>query len=241
MKVTKKSIFRHIVANVIIIASVAVVFVAAFSAGGAVDVSTIINGAYYHGNENSSFVALMINVYSGSDEVFQMLDILKNSQGKATFFIGGCWAEKNKSVVEAIHECGMEIGNHGYLHKDSDKLTDSRLKSEINSTKNLIEAYIGVKTTLFAPPSGAIDKRTAIVASDCGHKTIMWSKDTIDWRDGDSDLIVTRATKNLVPGDLILMHPTEATVKALPEILKKISAMGLKSAYVSEIIDENKL
>ena len=136
MKVTKKSIFRHIVANVIIIASVAVVFVAAFSAGGAVDVSTIINGAYYHGNENSSFVALMINVYSGSDEVFQMLDILKNSQGKATFFIGGCWAEKNKSVVEAIHECGMEIGNHGYLHKDSDKLTDSRLKSEINSTKN---------------------------------------------------------------------------------------------------------
>lgn len=241
MKVTKKSIFIHIVANVIIIASVAVVFVAAFSAGGAVDVSTIINGAYYHGNENSSFVALMINVYSGSDEVFQMLDILKNSQGKATFFIGGCWAEKNKSVVEAIHECGMEIGNHGYLHKDSDKLTDSRLKSEINSTKNLIEAYIGVKTTLFAPPSGAIDKRTAIVASDCGHKTIMWSKDTIDWRDGDSDLIVTRATKNLVPGDLILMHPTEATVKALPEILKKISAMGLKSAYVSEIIDENKL
>lgn len=241
MKVTKKSIFRHIVANVIIIASVAVVFVAAFSAGGAVDVSTIINGAYYHGNENSSSVALMINVYSGSDEVIQMLDILKNSQGKATFFIGGCWAEKNKSVVEAIHECGMEIGNHGYLHKDSDKLTDSRLKSEINSTKNLIEAYIGVKTTLFAPPSGAIDKRTAIVASDCGHKTIMWSKDTIDWRYGDSDLIVTRATKNLVPGDLILMHPTEATVKALPEILKKISAMGLKSAYVSEIIDENKL
>lgn len=241
MKVTKKSIFRHIVANVIIIASVAVVFVAAFSAGGAVDVSTIINGAYYHGNENSSSVALMINVYSGSDEIIQMLDILKNSQGKATFFIGGCWAEKNKSVVEAIHECGMEIGNHGYLHKDSDKLTDSRLKSEINSTKNLIEAYIGVKTTLFAPPSGAIDKRTAIVASDCGHKTIMWSKDTIDWRDDDSDLIVTRATKNLVPGDLILMHPTEATVKALPEILKKISAMGLKSAYVSEIIDENKL
>ncbi len=241
MKVTKKSIFKHLIANAIIVATVVVVFVTAFSAGGAVDASSIINGAYYHGNENSASVALMINVYSGADEVLKMLDILKKFQGKATFFIGGCWAEKNKSIIEAIHSAGMEIGNHGYLHKDSDTLDDARLKSEINSTKNLIEAYIGVTTTLFAPPSGALDKRTAVIAANCEHKTIMWSKDTIDWRDHDSDLIVRRATKNLLSGDLILMHPTEATVEALPDIIKKISDSGLKTAFVSEIIAENKL
>lgn len=224
-----------------IIVSVAVISITAFLGGGAVDASTVINGAYYQGNENSSSVALMVNVYSGSDEVLDILDILEKFQGKATFFIGGCWAEKNKSIVEAIHEHGMEIGNHGYLHKDSDKLSDSRLKSEINSTKNLIKAYIGVETTLFAPPSGALDKRTASIASDCGHKTIMWSKDTIDWRDQDVDLIVSRATKNPIAGDLILMHPTSTTVEALPLILKKIAAAGLETAFVSEIIDENKL
>ena len=64
----------------------------------------------------------------------------------------------------------------------------------------------------------------------------MWSKDTIDWCDKDENLIFERATKNSENGDLILMHPTEATVKALPRIINNLVEKGFKLTTVSENI-----
>ena len=65
----------------------------------------------------------------------------------------------------------------------------------------------------------------------------MWTRDTIDWRDHDADLIYRRAVKNIKGGDLILMHPTECTVKALERIVIGVSAAGLKIAPVSQVIE----
>ena len=64
----------------------------------------------------------------------------------------------------------------------------------------------------------------------------MWSKDTIDWRDQDEDLIYKRATKNLQNGDLILMHPTKATLKSLQNIITKIQTEGYNLTTVSQNI-----
>ena len=74
--------------------------------------------------------------------------------------------------------------------------------------------------TLFAPPSGAYNNKTLEIANNLNYKTIMWSKDTIDWRDKDENLIYSRATNNAKNGDLILMHPTQETLSALPKIIE---------------------
>ena len=71
---------------------------------------------------------------------------------------------------------------------------------------------------------------------ELGYTVVMWTRDTIDWRDHDAALITQRATKNLAGGDLILMHPTAATVEALPAILDAIASAGLAVAPVSETI-----
>ena len=62
----------------------------------------------------------------------------------------------------------------------------------------------------------------------------MWTKDTIDWRDSDIDIIYNRATNNLSSGDFILMHPKESTLKALDKILKYINEKKLKAITVSQ-------
>jgi peptidoglycan/xylan/chitin deacetylase (PgdA/CDA1 family) len=62
----------------------------------------------------------------------------------------------------------------------------------------------------------------------------MWSKDTIDWRDKDKDLIIKRATKEVRGGDLILMHPKAHTLGALKEIISIYKKIGLKVVTVSE-------
>ena len=64
----------------------------------------------------------------------------------------------------------------------------------------------------------------------------MWSKDTIDWRDADAQVILDRATKNLKNGDLVLMHPTKATLNALPQIIQKIKENNFNIVNVSKNI-----
>ena len=71
-----------------------------------------------------------------------------------------------------------------------------------------------------------------------GMKTILWSKDTIDWRDKDSSLIYTRATKNVEKGDFILMHPMTETAEALEDIIRYYERNSLPLVTVSENLQE---
>jgi peptidoglycan/xylan/chitin deacetylase (PgdA/CDA1 family) len=129
---------------------------------------------------------------------------------------------------------GHEIANHGYFHKDHSKLDYEKNKQEIFLTEKIVEVLSGEKTKLFAPPSGSFSSATLEVAYDLGYKVIMWSKDTIDWRDKDSNLIFSRATKNLSNGDLVLMHPKEQTLLALFDILRYYKNNGFNVVTVSE-------
>lgn len=192
--------------------------------------------AIYYGNKDSHNVSLMINVYWGTEYLDDMLDSLKEYEVNTTFFVGGQWVEKEPEYLKKIHEAGHEIGNHGYFHRDHDKLTYEQNREEIAVNHELVKKTIGVEMNLFAPPSGAFNKTTLTVAENLGYKTIMWSKDTIDWRDKDENLIYTRATKNVKGGDFILMHPTEMTAKALPRILEYYKNNNLQATTVSNTL-----
>ena len=89
---------------------------------------------------------------------------------------------------------------------------------------------------LFSPPGGSYNNHTTKAATSLGYKTIMWTRDTIDWRDKNSQLIFNRATTNMCGGDLILAHPTECTAMALQGIIDHAKATGLKLTTVSETL-----
>ena len=193
---------------------------------------------YRSAGENGKGVSLMFNVYMGTDEVYQILDILQEYEAKATFFIGGCWADDNVACLRDIFIAGHEIGNHGYFHKDHDKLSVVENQREIYTCNQFIELSIGVTPTLFAPPSGAYGNATLTACEVLNMKTILWSKDTIDWRDQDENKIYTRATKNVQKGDFILMHPTKMTVEALDDILQYYKKINLTPITVSQNLQE---
>ncbi len=193
----------------------------------------------YNGDRESGKVSLMINVYWGTEYLDDMLKTLEDEGVKTTFFVGGCWVAKNGEMLEKIHNSGNEIGNHGYNHKDHKKLSYEAQKREIGTTHKLVKSITGTEMNLFAPPSGSYNKTTLSVASELGYKTIMWSRDTIDWRDKDSSLVFSRATKDIKAGDLVLMHPTEHTAKALRDIIKTLKSNGLTVAPVSDVLGNN--
>ena len=155
------------------------------------------NRVIYAGNTEKNNVCFMINVYQGNQEIKDMLDILDLYKVKTTFFIGGCWAVNNIDLVKEIYTRGHEIGNHGFYNKDQDKLDYDANLQEINMCHKVVSENLGIEMELFAPPSGAYNIKTVDAANNLNYKTIIWTHDTIDWRDQDSDLIFKRATKNL--------------------------------------------
>jgi peptidoglycan/xylan/chitin deacetylase (PgdA/CDA1 family) len=176
----------------------------------------------------------MFNVYWGTEEVYALLDILDEYGAKSTFFIGGSWADDNTACLQEIARRGHELGNHGYFHKDHAKLSKSDNKNEIVRCNQFVALATGHTPVLFAPPSGAYSKDTVAVAKSLGMKTVLWSRDTIDWRDKDEELVYSRATKKIKGGEFVLAHPMQATVKALPRILKEYQKQGLRCVTVSE-------
>ena len=84
----------------------------------------------------------------------------------------------------------------------------------------------------------SLEQNTLAACSDMEYRVIMWSKDTIDWRDHDENVVYKRATENVEGGELILMHPKEHTLKALPRILSYYEKEGLKTVTVSQNIGE---
>ncbi len=237
MKKLNKDVFLNVIANCVVVILVILVFTVAFIPKNVTESfkKDALN-PYYNGNKDKKQVSLMFNVYENTEVVNGILNVLKENGVKSTFFIGGSWAVKNAETLNRIVAEGHEIGSHGYSHKDHDKLDYVENEKEITLSEVVIYALCGVKTTLFAPPSGAFNKMTLAVCEDKGYKVIMWTKDTIDWRDKDKALVYKRATENLEKGDFVLMHPKEHTLSALQEILDYYKSKGFSEVTVSENI-----
>lgn len=228
--------FIHITCNIILGIILAVVFsLSLFSPVSSV-VSVTKQTPIYYGNKNSNKVSLMFNVYWGTEYLDSIISTLKSNNVKTTFFVGGCWVAKNNEMLKKLDEEGFEIASHGYNHKDHAKLSAQQNQDEIYVTHELVKSVIGKDMNLFAPPSGSFNDSTLTVATVLGYKTIMWSRDTIDWRDKDENLIYSRAVDKTVGGDLILMHPTEKTAKALDKIIKALKNKGLVITTVTDCI-----
>ncbi len=206
--------------------------------GNAEAVSYENDNLYYGGKEESGGVSLMFNVYENTANVNKILDILDEYEAKATFFIGGSWADDNVDCVREIFSRGHELGSHGYFHKDHSKMSYEANLEEIRPSVKLLEMICSKKISLFAPPSGAFCENTLSACKSLELKAIMWSRDTIDWRDKSENLIFERATKNLKAGEFILCHPKDVTVKVLPKILTYIREAGLKTCTISENLGE---
>ena len=202
-------------------------------------VKTSVNpNVIYNGDTSQNNVSFMINVYWGTEYIEDMLDVFDLYNVKTTFFVGGSWLAKNVEMAQEIYKRGHEIGNHGYNHKDHDKISAQQNYDEIHKTHLIVSANLGIEMDLFAPPSGAFNDTTIDVAMSLGYKTVMWTHDTIDWRDKNTDLIFKRATKNLSNGDLILMHPTKNTLEALSSILAYAENNGFNPTTVSQTLGE---
>lgn len=190
-------------------------------------------------------LALTINVDWGEEYIPGILEALDQGQAKATFFLTGRWASKNPELVKEILARGHEIGNHGYSHPHPDRLSVTANEQEVIKTEKIIEDLTGHKTRYYAPPYGEKGAPGLKAAENLGYQTILWTLDTVDWRPESSPEIIAQrilypsirfGIKPKKQGAIVLMHPKENTLKALPRILKELNREGFRMLKLSELI-----
>lgn len=191
------------------------------------------------GNGANKTAAITINVDWGEDIVPKMLSVLAEKEVKATFFVTGRFCEKFPEVVKAISDAGHEIGNHGYAHPHHDQISVADNVKDIQKGQEALEKITGTKPILFAPAYGEHGENCLKAAEENGNQVILWTLDTIDWQTPapDTKTLVERvAGEKLVNGAILLLHPKEHTLKALPEIIDTIQQKGYTLKTVSEIL-----
>ncbi|MED1470062.1 polysaccharide deacetylase family protein [Bacillus salipaludis] len=195
----------------------------------------------YRGNPKKPMVALLINVAWGNEYISPILNVLKNSKVKATFFFDGSWVKKNPDIAMKIYQEGHEIGNHAYSHPDLQRRSKSDTIKELVKTNNIVKETIGVKLKWFAPPSGSFNQVTIQVADQLNMKTILWTVDTVDWKKPQTTEMVNRIVKNVDNGSMVLMHPTKPVAEGLDAMITGIKAKGYQLGTVSDLMSEKRI
>lgn len=193
--------------------------------------------AVYRVATTTPAVAFAVNVVWGTEYVPRLLAVLQQAHARATFFLGGAWAAAHPDLVRRLVAAGMEVGNHGYAHRHHSLLSFDANVEEITRASRAIELAGAPRPTLFAPPYGEYNRTVLEAAAALHLTTIMWTIDTIDWRPSStSDLITNRVLSRAAPGAIVLMHPTERTVEALPRMLAGLTSKGLRVVTVGTLL-----
>ena len=176
----------------------------------------------------------------------QILDILKQYQAKATFFVLGKRVQMYPQI--AIREVieGHEIANNTFDHHFLHHVSPEKLKEEIRQTQEVIFDVTEQIPSVFRPPGGIYDDALIELAREEHITVVMWSwyQDTRDWKKPGVDNIVNTVLSNVHNGDIVLFHDLEGdcsqTVEALKTILPKLKAQGFEFVTVSELLRKSK-
>lgn len=188
------------------------------------------------------YIAMTFDDGPSAENTPRLLEMLKQRNIKATFFLIGQNAASNPDIVRRILADGHEIGNHSWTHPQLSKLSDDRVTAEITKTQDAIKDASGFSPTLLRPPYGAITPRQREwIENQFGLNVILWSVDPLDWKRPGASVITQRILSQARPGAIILSHDIhKQTVDAMPATLDGLIAKGYKFATVSQLIGMNK-
>jgi nucleoside-diphosphate-sugar epimerase/peptidoglycan/xylan/chitin deacetylase (PgdA/CDA1 family) len=189
-----------------------------------------------HGNRDRAQIAITVD--DGPDPVYtpQILDILRDHEIKATFFVVGGAAEQYPAIVKRMQKEGHEVGSHSYSHPYFNQLSWSGAAQEITMTRSVLDHILGVKCRLFRPPHGKLSLRSLIPAWAAGQQVVMWNVDLKDYRASSGEVEAQLDRTSLSSGDIILYHGTnDAALTALPRVIEAARENGREAVTISQL------
>ena len=182
-------------------------------------------------------IAITFDAAYGSDETVKIINILKEKNVTATFFLVGFWVDKYPDLVKTLDASGIEIGTHSNTHPYMSKLSASQMQTELTTSVEKIKNLTGKEVTLFRPPYGDYNDTLITLAENMKITPIQWSVDSLDWKGLNTSQMMARITPNVDNGSIILFHNnSDHIVEALPVIIDTLTEQGYKLVHVSDLI-----
>jgi peptidoglycan-N-acetylmuramic acid deacetylase len=161
----------------------------------------------------------------------KILDVLKENQVKAAFFITGPYLTKHSDFVKRMVEEGHIVGNHTVRHLSMPDVTeDQKLEEEILGLERPFYEMFRKNMKYIRPPKGEYSERTLALTKSLGYKTVFWSFAYLDWdvkNQKGTEYAYNKVMDGLHNGAILLLHAvSKDNAEALDRIIKDARAKG---------------
>ena len=195
------------------------------------------NGIYI-GNENKKYIYLTFDEGYEAGYTEKILDILKENDVKATFFITAHYLNTAEELVKRMVNEGHIVGNHTVNHKTLPEISDKEIEEEVMGLHQAIYEKTGYEMKYIRPPKGEYSERSLDATNKLGYTTVMWTFGYMDY-DENKQKGTEYAKKiildNLHNGEIMLLHGnSKDNANVLDEIIKSAKAEGYEFKSLDE-------
>lgn len=196
----------------------------------------------YHTDANAEDKVIYLTFDAGYENgnVAKILDVLRQENVPAAFFILQNLIYKNADLVKRMRDEGHIVCNHTARHKDMSNVNNDAFLAELHELETIYTERIGGEMArYYRPPEGVFSQENLICAAENGYKTIFWSFAYPDW-DNNKQMNVEKAKNiildNLHNGEVMLLHPTSDTnAEILADIIREAHALGYRFGTLDEL------
>ena len=169
----------------------------------------------------------------------KVLELLKEYNSKASFFLIGKNAEKYPELVQQIIEEGHVIGSHSYAHTNNyGFLSRNEVTKDVMKSQKVLFDITKKRVQYFRPPFGVTNPNIARAVKNLSLKTFGWSVRSYDTVAKTPEKVFKKVTADLKNGDIVLLHDTsKLSVEVLEKVLQHLKTKNIKSVTLSTLFN----
>ena len=198
------------------------------------------NGGICLGNDMEKIIYLTFDEGYEAGYTSKILDVLKENEVKATFFITSHYLNTALDLVQRMIDEGHIVGNHTCSHPSMPSISNEQIEKEIMELHQAVYQKFNYEMKYIRPPKGEFNERTLKKSFDLGYKTVMWSFAYYDWDEKKQPLIneaKEMIINNFHNGEIMLLHPNSKTNS---EVLEAIIKDAKNQGYEFKLLNEFK-
>jgi peptidoglycan/xylan/chitin deacetylase (PgdA/CDA1 family) len=196
----------------------------------------IVEGKLYRGDPTRPVLALTFD--DGPSPIYTtlLLDSLRRTGVRATFFLVGLRVLQYPYFAREIMAAGHELANHSFHHVNLTRLSRSQVSDELALTQSVILGVTGMTPHYFRPPGGRYNPAVLAAAQALGLITVFWTDDP-----GDYGYPVPQVEQKLFAlvanGGIVVLHQgVGTTIRELPKIIGTLRRRGFTFTTVSGLV-----
>lgn len=177
-----------------------------------------------------------------SENSARLLDVLKERQVPATFFLlGKGHIDEHPELVRRMAAEGHEVASHTWDHKILTRIEPEKIREELQRPNDEIERLTGRRPTLMRPPQGRTDETVHEICRELGLAEVLWTVTAKDYTTTDPALIQRRVLAQADRDGIILLHDIyDGTVPAVPGIIDALKGRGFVFVTVPQLLAPGK-